>query len=303
MRTLFILLVYGLAAAAAPAAEPLRLASFNLRNYLTMNRHEYGQYRMDYPKPEAEKACVRELLLAQRPDILFLQESGSEPFVRELRDDLRVYGLDFPYFEAGLAAGSSRSLGLLSRLPPQEVILHDPVPAPTAAQPDATVRRGIQEVLFAWEDRRLRVFHVHLKSRWSDDPAQPQAEAARQAEMTALIDLLARRTALASRREALLLLGDFNAPRGDPLFEQLERSGWTRLALVDAIGADWTYLHARSGSTEAIDAMYIFGDAARAFAPLGLYPESAEQMCGSDHRLLMAAFAVGDAVAEVQEER
>ena len=77
-----------LALAAALGAETLTVATFNVENYTLADRMVEGVFRQEYPKPEAEKAAVRRVIRAIRPDVLALQEMGAAPFLEVLQRDL-----------------------------------------------------------------------------------------------------------------------------------------------------------------------------------------------------------------------
>ena len=73
----------------AVGTDSVRVATFNLRNYLICDRLVEGVWRKEFPKPEKEKAAVRSLIKKVRPDVLALQEVGPKPFLRELQMDLQ----------------------------------------------------------------------------------------------------------------------------------------------------------------------------------------------------------------------
>ena len=69
--------------------EVVRVATYNVRNYLEVNRWVDGKYRKHFPKPEAKKEAVRKVLLEVRPDILVIQEMGVGPYLSELQADFK----------------------------------------------------------------------------------------------------------------------------------------------------------------------------------------------------------------------
>ena len=73
----------------------LRVATYNLNNYLIMDRIVDGRWRPAYPKPESEKTSIRQVIKRTYADILLLQEIGSLALLEELRDDLALEGIDF----------------------------------------------------------------------------------------------------------------------------------------------------------------------------------------------------------------
>lgn len=111
-------LLLALIAPAISSAQTIRVASYNLYNYLVMDRSVDGKWRKDYPKPEAEKSALRRAILDLKPDILAIQEIGSPAFLREIRADLRAEGLDYPHTAHLQGPDPDRSVAFLSRLPP-----------------------------------------------------------------------------------------------------------------------------------------------------------------------------------------
>ena len=73
--------------------DVVRVASFNLRNYLSCDRMVEGKWRPDYPKPEIEKKAVRSIIRSVNPDILAIQEMGDYPYMVELWMDLNTTGV------------------------------------------------------------------------------------------------------------------------------------------------------------------------------------------------------------------
>ncbi len=72
-------------AAAAPSAAAqspgvtLRLATYNVRNYNSVDRRVNGEFKPHWPKPEAEKAALRNVILSARPDVLAEGAAGGRP--------------------------------------------------------------------------------------------------------------------------------------------------------------------------------------------------------------------------------
>ena len=73
----------------AARAETLTVATYNIENYGPANRMTEAGFRKDYPKPEAEKRALRAVIRALHADVLVLQEMGGQPYLDELRRDLK----------------------------------------------------------------------------------------------------------------------------------------------------------------------------------------------------------------------
>jgi endonuclease/exonuclease/phosphatase family metal-dependent hydrolase len=288
MRRSWLLLIW-LAAAVADGA--LVIGSLNVRNYLQMNRWEHAAYRFDYPKPEAEKAALRQLLLQERPDILFLQEMGDARFVAELQRDLADLGLRYPYAETALQQGSVRSLAVLSMVAPEQHLLLSPVVDPGREGGEQQLRRGIHEVRFDVGGIPLHCFHVHIKSRYSEDDADPSARLQRKGEISALTEVVRQRLALQDG-SAVLVIGDFNTPLGGCLLDGLRALDLHQVEYVDTSGTTWTYQQLRSGKRERIDGAFVRDDRRWEWQQPRLVPDDTEPLTFSDHRLLLVTFAL-----------
>lgn len=87
-------------------AESLTVATYNIENYGPADRMTDAGFRKDYPKPEGEKRALRAVIRALNADILVLQEMGGQPYLDELRRDLKSEGLDYPHAALATAAES-----------------------------------------------------------------------------------------------------------------------------------------------------------------------------------------------------
>ena len=286
-RTCLFLLLAGLASLCAESPV-LRLGSWNVQNYLLQNRWEESRYRFQYPKPEGDKAALRNQLLRARPDILFLQEIGSEAMLAEFREDLAVAGLDYSFAHFSALPDSRNGLAFLSMIAPEEVLHLDPREEP--GRSTSLTRRGIQEVVLVLLEARIRIFHVHLKSRYTSDAADPDSRFFRTAELETLKRMLDQRLAISGMNETLLLVGDFNTPFESPLMNPL-REDWDSLPITDRQGQQWTYHYEKEGKFELLDGFWTNPVSVSAFLPVGLFPSGKDALAGSDHRLTVVDWA------------
>lgn len=278
--------------ASVAAAETLRLATYNVENYLTMDRQVAGEWRPDYPKPESEKKIVREIIRAAAPDILLLQEIGSPAMLEELQADLAAEGWDFPYAVHLAAADRARQIAVLSRVEPQQVQLHTDLDFKYFERREL-VRRGLLELSFeSAAGLRFSLFGVHLKSRWTVDERDPQASEFRTREAEACRNRIIERT-LERGQPAYVVAGDFNDhPGSAPLRRFYQRGDLEIGRLLDARdgrGERWTYFYGRQVTYQLIDGFVcspqllprVKGKGARG----GIidHPQALE---GSDHRLV-----------------
>jgi len=276
------------ARASTPPPERVRVATFNVMNYLCMNRVIDGRFAPRYPKPEAEKSAVRAVLHEVDVDIVCLQEVGPQPFLDELQQDLAREGRVYPHAILLESADPLRHVAVLSRLPVREIVRHDAV---TFSYLDRTeqVKRGMLEVGFDGPAGPWRIFVLHLKSRLTEEAADPGAEQRRAAEARALRDVILARSA---GGDALhLIAGDLNATTESRTLSALTRRGKRVVAVplpaADSRGETWTHRHAAADRYERID--YLLASPAllgRIEEGRATIHDGPAALQGSDHRLV-----------------
>lgn len=241
-------LVLWLAFVFAAGAETLTVATYNVQNY-TLTDRRIGGFRPDYPKPEAEKAALRAIIVALDADVIALQEIGGEAFLRELRRDLAGEGVDYPHVAAMMAADEERGLGVISRVPLGRVTAHRDLMAKRRGAEEAEpVRRGLLEVEVPVAGGAVTLFVVHLKSRITEFKDDPAAEDQRVAEAQAVRNrVLERFPEPATAR--FVILGDCNDTPGSRALGALEARGKTEISrwvdATDERGHRWTHVYTR----------------------------------------------------------
>ena len=94
----YLFLAFSFAWPLAGWAETIRVASYNVENYLVMDRIVSGRWQEDYPKPAKERRIVRSVINQTNPDILAIQEIGERVYLDELWKDLNnTNGVQFKY--------------------------------------------------------------------------------------------------------------------------------------------------------------------------------------------------------------
>lgn len=281
----------GLIAFSAAELSAARILSWNVQNYLLSDRVVDRVWRSAYPKPEEEKRALREVLAGADADVVALQEVGGPAFLRELQLDLKAHGLDYPYAVAMEAEDAERQLAFLSRLPWLELREHRELPF-TYLGEEARVRRGMLELVFESENgRRWHLFNLHLKSRYTGNPRDPDSAEQRNGEARAARDLLASR--LEAAPDALLVvLGDLNDTRSSRTLRRFEEIGGRPLLqvleLADGRGDRWTYHHRREDVYSRVDYVILSPAAeAQVDASLARILESGNVRAASDHRPLL----------------
>jgi endonuclease/exonuclease/phosphatase family metal-dependent hydrolase len=254
VKTVLALIGIGLAAADG-RGETLTIATYNVENYGAVGRVTDAGYRADYPKPEKEKAALRGVIRDLRADVLVLQEMGDAPYLEELARDLAAEGLDYPHRALMDGPDGERHVAVLSRRPLKRVLQHRNLTFPYLGGTEA-VKRGLLEVIFETEGGEISVFAVHLKSRLTEQAADPNSEARRAAEAGAVRDrILQRFSSPVSAR--FVIAGDLNDGPASRVMERLRARGATTVAELlqarDSRGESWTYHYAREETYSRFD--------------------------------------------------
>src|SRR2546421_2183750 len=111
MMRLWLIWLALLVARAVANGQTFRVATYNVENYLDQaagSRHA---------KSEEAKAKVRESILALKPDVLALQEIGTDSALKELQDSLKKAGLDLAFSERVLRYDTNIHVAVLRRFP------------------------------------------------------------------------------------------------------------------------------------------------------------------------------------------
>jgi endonuclease/exonuclease/phosphatase family metal-dependent hydrolase len=282
-------------ASAASAAAPtpgsvvtLRLATYNVRNYNSIDRTIDGVRKPDWPKPEAEKSALREVILAAHPDVLALEEMGANGELDELRRDLASAGLNYPYSALVRGPDPDRHVAVLSRVPLAAVHPHENIPFKYNNTED-TVRRGLLEVDIDTNGRRWELYVVHLKSRLTDVADDPQSAAEREGEARAVRDIVRKEQGLPGPA-LVAVVGDFNDARDSTTlkrFTDLNGQPLFKIApTADSRGETWTSSYGREDEYDRSDYI-LFSPALAEFEQRrGGIADLPASLAASDHRLV-----------------
>lgn len=212
-------------------------------------------YQRAYPKPEEEKRALYRLLRAIDADVLLFQEMGSDAYLAELQLDLKTLGMDYPIRHCLLAEDSERRLAVLSRRQVVAWLDHPKIPFKVGER-TVLSKRGLLGVRLVWGDAAITFWTLHLKSRLSEDPQDPEASAWRNAEATALRDQLLLEHK-APGDDCYFVLGDFNDyPKSRPL-RAFSARGKKLLSIPltpeDSRGERWTHHEVNTDRYQRID--------------------------------------------------
>ena len=240
-------------------AEPLTIATYNVENYGPANRMIEVGYRKDYPKPEAEKHALRRVIRALDADVLVLQEMGGAPYLEELRRDLKTEGLDYPHRAIAAGPDEERQVAVLSKRPLLRVTTHADLEFAYLGGKER-VKRGVLEATVAVGGIEVTLFGVHLKSRYTDRPDDPQSAARRAGEAMAVRDLVLRRFPRPAEGR-FVILGDCNDGRTSRALSYLQKRGRTTIAHLlgaeDSRGEEWSYAFRREQSYSRVDQILV----------------------------------------------
>lgn len=220
----------------------VRLVTYNVENWLTMDRYVNGKQVPGAPKPEAERHKVTEAILSVKPDILGISEIGNENDVKDLQKHLSDAGLDLPHFHLNRGSDDTRSLVILSRYPIGKTVVHENLSYQLSGK-QYGMQRGILDATIGTPAGEFRFLGVHLKSK-------REVEEGDQEEMRRQEAHLLRReidSILQTDPQArLVVYGDFNDTRNSPTVKTVHGSGkgptsLNMIALKDSRGQYWTH--------------------------------------------------------------
>ena len=280
----------------AVLGKKIRVASYNLENYLVMDRMISGRWKEDYPKPAKERRIIRSVINQTNPDVLAIQEIGDRLFLNELWKDLNTTnGTQFKFsaWIPGLGEGEQRHLAVLSKIP-FKLVQETPDLSFKYFEVRRSPSRGLLEAEFETNGQQWSLFNLHLKSKWTERPDDPEASIRREKEARIIRDYI-RSKYPPYKDPTYVVLGDFNDHKNSaPLrrFLQVNNSDLTKMIQCqDKEGHFWTHYWDKQDTYSRFD--YLLA------SPVlfkKLIPESAKvggfHLClhGSDHRIVYADF-------------
>ncbi len=294
MNQFFYVLIAWLVAATAGlwgAERPsVTFCTYNLRNYVRMERMVNGEKLEGQPKPEKEINAVVRFLAEIKPDVLGVCEIGSVEDLKDLQSRLKIAGLDLPNFETCHGGDPVRQLGLLTHLP----ILSRGSQTELKYQIGDTalpVQRGFLDCTV--ELRKgfpMRFIGAHLKSK-RPIPENDQALMRRNEA-----HLLRRHVDSILNRDPntrLLLYGDLNDQKNEPSIGEIaglrgSPNGLNEISLSDSRNERWTHYWNAADEYARIDYVmtsralngYLDRSSSYIYDPADYYE-------GSDHRPLV----------------
>lgn len=228
----------------APASKgaAVRFVSYNVQNWLTMDRYQNGKQVPGLPKPEKERRAVVQAIVSSKPDILGVSEIGTEADVKDLQKYLSNAGSPLPHFHLSRGSDPTRSLVILSRYPIGETGRHENLSYRLQGK-EYGMQRGILDATVPTPAGSFRFLGVHLKSKREVEDGDEEEMRRNEAHLFRReIDSILN----ADPQARLVVYGDFNDTRQSPTVKTVHNSGkgpqsLSMIALKDSRGHYWTH--------------------------------------------------------------
>ena len=191
-----------------------------------------------------------------------------------------------------------RHVALLSKRPWKSVVPHADVEFSYFGNREKT-KRGVLEVTFATDEGDVTLWGLHLKSRFTERPDDPDSARERAGEAMAIRQIILKEFP-APQSSRFIILGDFNDSKSSKPLQYLMKRGETEIASVlpasDSHGEVWTEFYAKEELYSALDHVLVspaLHDDVRGRVKIFDAPETRE---ASDHRplVVMLDFSAGE---------
>ena len=274
------------------AAGGLRFITYNVENWLTMDRYLGGKKMTGLTKPASQKQAVIQLLARHAPDVLGLCEIGTPCDLAEIQQNLKTAGLELTYRHYTGGSDPTRHLGLLSRYPITSTAKPTTTEYRISGQTFA-INRGILDATITAQGKTYRMIGVHLKSKRDSEQGDQETIRFNEARLLRLhLDTIFKEDANAR----LIVYGDFNDSPASPALKTLtaHSSSPSDLTIIpenDSHHETWTYHWALHEIYSRIDLILV----SRALRhevdfPAAKIIDDSEWQAASDHRPVMAIF-------------
>ena len=231
---------------AAISYPPVRFLSYNIKNYLTMNRgyqvQSRGSKNTNQPKPTKEINALVSIITSAQPDIVGLCEIGTKQDLADLQEKLHQQGLHLPHSHFTRGADPVRSLAILSKFSIADTHKAKKLYY-TINGTRLQMSRGILDVTIDLPHRQVRFLGAHLKSK---RPSKTADQALMRRQESMLLRKHADMILSQHPEKPLILYGDLNDTRRSlPLSILRGRSesplSLSSIELKDSSSQTWTH--------------------------------------------------------------
>jgi len=278
---------------AEATAGAVKVAAYNLENYLPVDRWVDGRLVPGAMKPESEIVAAVRIVAACAPDILLLVEMGDREKLADFQARLRGAGLAYPHAVWVAGADPHRHLAALSKFPVVADQSENEIPFELDGRPQM-VSRGLLDATFEpWPGHRLRLLGAHLKSR-REVPDFDQVQF--RAREALLVRERVNRIFADDPGALLVLAGDLNDTKNEfPVRELIGTPGspahMADVWLKDSRGERWTHYWKTADIYSRIDFILVSPRLLRMVdRDKSGIADPPDWNSASDHRLIFATF-------------
>jgi endonuclease/exonuclease/phosphatase family metal-dependent hydrolase len=238
--------------------ESLRFVSYNLRNWLRMEKRKNAQNNITsqyITKSDKAKAAVIKVICEANPEILGITEIGTEEDLAELQLMLKTSNIDLPYIHYVGGADKTRHVALLSKFPIIEKSSLKNIDYQINGK-SFQMQRGILDATIEVSPQdNWRFIGVHLKSKReieNGDQAQMRLHEAQ------LLRQYLNEIFKADPHISLVCYGDFNDTKNTNTVKIVKgnyrsQGAMTPISLRDSRANSWTHYWAQEDIYSRID--------------------------------------------------
>lgn len=270
----------------------LRFITYNVENWLTMDRYVDRKALKGAPKPESEKQAVVAILSRHAPDVIGLCEIGETSDLAEIQQDLKAAGLDLPHSHYTGGSDPTRHLGLLSRFPITSTAKPTETEYQLAGQTFA-INRGILDATIQARGKSYRFLGTHLKSKRDSEQGDQEAIRLNEARLLRRHVMSILKTNANAR---LVVYGDLNDTRATPTIKTItgnynDPTYLTAIPAKDSQYHAWTHHWALHDIYSRIDYIMVTRELRKDVDfPAAKIIDDADWDKASDHRAVLAVF-------------
>lgn len=274
------------------ADSGLRFITYNVENWLTMDRYVDRKSLKGAPKPDSEKQAVVRILSRNAPDVIGICEIGTAADLAEIQENLKAAGLNLPHSQFTGGSDPTRHLGLLSRFPITSTAKPEVTEYKLAGQTFG-INRGILDASIQARGKSYRFLGVHLKSKRESEQGDQEAIRLNEARLLRRhVDSILKTDADAR----LVVYGDFNDTRATKALKMVTGkynapNYLTAIPAKDSNQEAWTHYWALNDIYSRIDFVMV-SKALRKDVdfPAARIINDADWEAASDHRPILAIF-------------